>query len=190
MRIGYSWEGSAWPMHGPATGSCDPATVEGSISRGCFFQNRRRLSATILAESPLANSVSEREANDQGDSDFQHSDKCAQPATRPQRVTQLKGRVSGTPDRVFIKETRPMRQGSWPTLKPALVLATTAQGRVRPVLQLNTPLGERHGCRMTAIHHSEFAQRRLSMPRTLSSGPNASSREEWSDRHGPAPGYQ
>jgi hypothetical protein len=32
------------------------------------------LTAAILAESPLANSVSEREANDQADSNFQHSD--------------------------------------------------------------------------------------------------------------------
>jgi hypothetical protein len=96
------------------------------------------LTAAVLAESPPANSVSEREANDQGDSDFQHSDKCAEPATRPPEPTNTsQGQGLGNPRCVFIKETRPVRQGSWPTLKPASVLGgrTTAQGRVRPVLQ-------------------------------------------------------
>jgi hypothetical protein len=81
------------------------------------------LTAAVLAESPPANSVSEREANDQGDSDFQHSDKCAEPATRPPEPTNTaQGQGLGNPRCVFIKETRPVRQGSWPTLKPASVL--------------------------------------------------------------------
>jgi hypothetical protein len=43
----------------------------------CAFSKRTAspaLTAAVLAESPLANSISEREANDQGDSNFQHSD--------------------------------------------------------------------------------------------------------------------
>jgi hypothetical protein len=67
----------------------------------CAFSKRTAspaLTAAVLAESPLANSVSEREANDQSNSNFQHSDSAeAETRNPPERIiTQLKGGVSGT----------------------------------------------------------------------------------------------
>src|SRR5262245_45792675 len=69
------------------------ARVSGTLAspRRCAFSKRTAspaLTAAVLAESPLANCVSEREANDQGDSNFQHSDNCAEAKTRtPPRLT-------------------------------------------------------------------------------------------------------
>jgi hypothetical protein len=78
-------------MHVRARGSCDPPTVVAMFPflRPVRFSKRTAspaLTAAILAESPLANSVSEREANDQADSNFQHSDSAeAETRTPPER---------------------------------------------------------------------------------------------------------
>jgi hypothetical protein len=85
-------------MHGRARGSCDPPTVVAMFPflRPVRFSKRTAspaLTAAVLAESPLANSVSEREANDQADSNFQHSDSAeAETRTPPDQ-----GGVPGTP---------------------------------------------------------------------------------------------
>jgi hypothetical protein len=75
-----------------------------SFRAGCAFSKRTAspaLTAAVLAESPLANSVSEREVNDQADSNFQHSDSAeAETRTPPERIVQLKGGVLGTLCRV------------------------------------------------------------------------------------------
>jgi hypothetical protein len=66
----------------------------------CAFSKRTAspaLTAAVLAESPLANSISEREANDQGDSNFQHSDSAEadENSTRANNTAQGRG-ASGT----------------------------------------------------------------------------------------------
>jgi hypothetical protein len=66
----------------------------------CAFSKRTAspaLTAAVLAESPLANSVSEREANDQADSNFQHSD-SAEGRRDPARANNTaQGRGLGNP---------------------------------------------------------------------------------------------
>jgi hypothetical protein len=62
----------------------------------CAFSKRTAspaLTAAVLAESPLANSISEREANDQGDSNFQHSDsaKADENSARANNTAQGRG---------------------------------------------------------------------------------------------------
>jgi hypothetical protein len=106
MRIGYSWEGSAWPTHRPATGSCDPATVEGSFSRGCFFQNgRRRLRSARLFWRKVHSRTPYPSAKPMIRAIVTSSiaTSAQSPQRDPQRVTQLKGRVSGTPRSCFYK---------------------------------------------------------------------------------------
>ena len=67
----------------------------------CAFSKRTAspaLTAAVLAESPLANSISEREANDQADSNFQHSDSAeAETRTPPERIIQVR-RQQKSPD--------------------------------------------------------------------------------------------
>jgi hypothetical protein len=92
-----------------------------SFSRGRAFSKRTAAPAGTarLAESPPAYSVSEREADDQTDCNFQHSDKRAWAVTRtpPERMKRLKGGVSRDPRRVpsyFMGsawETRPRAAG-------------------------------------------------------------------------------
>jgi hypothetical protein len=106
-------------MHGRARGSCDPPTVVAMFPflRPVRFSKRTAspaLTAAVLAESPLANSVSEREANDQADSNFQHSDSAeAETRTPPDQ-----GGVPGTPwlqsryMRAPLRATRGVRQRS------------------------------------------------------------------------------
>jgi hypothetical protein len=97
-----------------------------SFSRGRAFSKRTAAPAGTarLAESPPAYSVSEREADDQTDCNFQHSDTRAWAVTRtpPEGIKRLKGRgLSGPPVECLREvilwesawETRPARQSSF-----------------------------------------------------------------------------
>jgi hypothetical protein len=101
MMHGYVVEGSPEKHRGSPEVSVIPGR-----SRYFLFARARVSERTAaprgtarLAESPLAYSVSEREAGDQADCNFQHSDKRAWAVTRtpPERIKRLKGGSLGTP---------------------------------------------------------------------------------------------
>jgi hypothetical protein len=78
-----------------------PVIPRRSRSRGRAFSKGTAAPAGTarLAENPPAYSVSEREADEQTDCNFQHSDKRAWAVTRtpPERIKRLKGGSLGTP---------------------------------------------------------------------------------------------
>jgi hypothetical protein len=173
-------------MHGRARGSCDPRPSRCFPFRArCAFSKRTAspaLTAAVLAESPLANSVSEREANDQADSNFQHSD-SAEGRRDPARANNTaQGRGLGNPlSSALVTCFMRVRLGNaafcgrvpfGPTwIAAAPLRRTAARDRVRPVWRIRLATSIVGSVRSTNPSLPRAASNAADML-AMSSGPN------------------